>query len=139
MSIKIIKLVNGDTLIAEVTHEDETHLHIIDPVQMIIQSRTGASPVCISTIWVPLTKAVNLLHLKQSTILVTVDVDDDMVEYYDNCLRAMREDGGTFFNSKKDSMTAQEIDELLKKLKIIDDKPKQIDNVYHLSANTSMH
>tara|TARA_Y100000389_G_scaffold178180_1_gene191111 strand:+ start:114 stop:545 length:432 start_codon:yes stop_codon:yes gene_type:complete len=128
MSINIVKLINGETLLTEVTHEDETHLHIIDPVQITIQNRQGAAPVCICTIWVPLTKKVNLLHLKQSTVLVKTEVDEDMIEYYNNCLEAVRESmtedgGGSFFTStrasnKEESLTASEITELLQKLKI---------------------
>ena len=35
MEISIIKLVNGETLLAEVTHEDKEHMSIIDPIEVI--------------------------------------------------------------------------------------------------------
>ena len=90
-SVNIIKLINGDTLLAEVTHEDKDFIHIIDPVQVNITTRQDSVPVCISTIWVPLTKAVNLFHIKQNNVLVSSVVDEDYELYYNRCIEALRE------------------------------------------------
>jgi len=91
MSIEIVKLINGETLLTEVTFEDETHLHIIDPVQITVHTRKDASPICICTIWVPLTKEVNLFHIKQSAIMLKSEVDEDMITYYNRCLETIND------------------------------------------------
>ena len=111
MSIEILKLVNGETLLTEVTHDDDrrfanSQIHIIDPVQMTIQTRQDSSSVCVCTIWVPLT-----------------------------IYNAAETGGGSFFTSAREpsnneSMTASDMTELLKKLKIAADQPV---------ANTALH
>lgn len=144
MSIEILKLVNGETLLTEVTHDDDrrfanSQIHIIDPVQMTIQTRQDSSSVCVCTIWVPLLKPTNLFSMDHSNILVRTVVDEDMEMYYNRCLEtiynAAETGGGSFFTSAREpsnneSMTASDMTELLKKLKIAADQPV---------ANTALH
>jgi len=132
MNISIIKLVNGETLLAEVTHEDDTHLSIIDPIAVNMSMR-DSSPVLISTIWMPLTKAVNLFHLKQGNIILSSEVDEDMEIYYNKCIDTIREatssDRSFLIERKQDEMTQNEIDKVLAKIHLQGG----------LSANTSVH
>lgn len=139
MSIEIVKLLNGETLLTEVTHEDDGYLHIIDPVQITVHTRSGSAPVCISTIWVPLTKEVNLFHIKQSAIILKSEVDEDMISYYNNCIdtihESMKEDGSsTFFSSKPEDedLTDEQIKDVL-------DKLLETGFGNQLTANTQVH
>ena len=122
MSIEIVKMVNGETLLTEVTYEDDTHLHIIDPVQITVHTRKDSAPVCVCTIWVPLTKETNLFHIKQSAIILKSEVDEDMISYYNRCLEtirdSMREDNSaTFFSSEdNDQLTDSQIQDVLDKI-----------------------
>jgi len=119
MKINIIKLVNGETLLAEIAHEDDIHLSIIDPIAVNMSMRNN-SPVLISTIWMPLTKAVNLFHLKQANIILSSEVDEDMEIYYNKCMDTIREaissDRTFLIERKQDEMTHNEIEKVLAKI-----------------------
>lgn len=132
MIVNMIKLVSGETILAEVANEDDTHLSIIDPIEVKTSLRNNA-PVMISTVWMPLSKAVNLFHLKQSSIILATEVDFDMKVYYNRCMDTIREssteDRSFLIESKEDDMTQAEIDKVLAKIQLQGG----------LSANTVMH
>ena len=134
MEISIIKLVNGETLLAEVTHEDKEHMSIIDPIEVNVHLRNG-TPVLISTIWMPLTKTVNLFHVRQAHIILESKVDNDMKIYYNRCMETIREatpeDNSFLFdrNDVDDELTPEEIKSAL----------DQIHAVRMFAANTAIH
>jgi hypothetical protein len=132
MEISIIKLVNGETLIAEVTHEDEEHLSVIDPISVNMQLRNN-TPVLISTIWMPLTKAVNIFHIRQQNVILISPVDEDMQIYYNKCIDTIHETSteknSFLLDRKEDQMTEREIEEALFNLH----------EMSGYSANTSLH
>lgn len=116
MKINIIKLVNGETLLAEVTNDDETYLSVIDPISINMQLRNN-TPVLISTIWMPLTKVTNLFHLRQKNVILVSEVDNDMEIYYNKCIRTIREssteDRSFLLDREEDEMSEEEIREAL--------------------------
>jgi hypothetical protein len=130
--ISIIKLVNGETLIAEVAHDDDSHLSIIDPISVNMQLRNN-TPVMISTIWMPLTKAVNVFHIRQQNVILVSEVDEDMEIYYNRCIDTIREsnaDGDSIFLDREEgSVSEKEIEEAL----------FQMQEQRQPSANTSLH
>ncbi len=132
MEISIIKLVNGETLIAEVTHEDEEHLSVIDPISVNMQLRNN-TPVLISTIWMPLTKAVNIFHIRQQNVILISPVDEDMQIYYNKCIDTIHETSteknSFLLDRKEDQMTERELEEALFNLQ----------QMSGYSANTSLH
>lgn len=132
MEISIIKLVNGETLIAEVTHEDEEHLSVIDPISVNMQLRNN-TPVLISTIWMPLTKAVNIFHIRQQNVILISPVDEDMQIYYNKCIDTIHETttekNSFLLDRKEDQMTERELEEALFNLQ----------QMSGYSANTSLH
>tara|TARA_R110000737_G_scaffold258086_1_gene266656 strand:+ start:31 stop:435 length:405 start_codon:yes stop_codon:yes gene_type:complete len=130
--ISIIKLVNGETLIAEVAHDDGIHLSVIDPISVNMQLRNN-TPVMISTIWMPLTKAVNVFHIRHQNVILVSEVDEDMEIYYNRCIDTIREsnaDGDSIFLDREEgSMSEKEIEEAL----------FQMQEQRQPSANTSLH
>lgn len=132
MEISIIKLVNGETLIAEVSYEDEEHLSVIDPISVNMQLRNN-TPVLISTIWMPLTKAVNIFHIRQQNVILISPVDEDMQIYYNKCIDTIHETSteknSFLLDRKEDQMTEREIEEALFNLH----------EMSGYSANTSLH
>ena len=133
MEISIIKLVNGETLLAEVTHEDKEHMSIIDPIEVNVHLRNG-TPVLISTIWMPLTKTVNLFHVRQAHIILESKVDNDMKIYYNRCMETIREstteDNSFLFDRiDDDELTPEEMESAL----------NHIHAVRGFAANTAIH
>ena len=116
MTINMIKLVSGETILAEMVHEEEMHLSIIDPVEIKTSLRNNV-PVMVCNIWVPLSKVVNIFHLKQSSIILSTEVDNDMKVYYNRCIETIREsaseDRSFLFDSKEDEMSEKEIHDVI--------------------------
>lgn len=135
MEISIIKLVNGETLLAEVAHEDDDYLSIIDPISINMQLRNN-TPVMISTIWMPLTKVTNLFHLKQKNIILTSEVDTDMEIYYNKCIDTIREttteDASFLLDREEDQLTDAEVNEVINNV-------FKADGLSGNSANTILH
>ena len=50
--ISIIKLSNGETLLAEVTHKDSSKMTVLNPLKVDIIQHFGG-PAMITTFWVP--------------------------------------------------------------------------------------
>lgn len=135
MEISIIKLVNGETLLAEVAHEDDDYLSIIDPISINMQLRNN-TPVMISTIWMPLTKVTNLFHLKQKNIILISEVDTDMEIYYNKCIDTIREttteDASFLLDREEDQLTDAEVNEVINNV-------FKADGLSGNSANTILH
>jgi len=60
---------------------------------------------------------VNIFHLKQSSIILSTGVDNDMKVYYNRCIETIREsaseDRSFLFDSKEDEMTEKEIHDVI--------------------------
>lgn len=89
----IIKLTNGETIIAEVVHQDENITSILEPLQLIIEEseRTGR-PVMVALSWIPLTKKVNMVNLKTQHVVAVAECDEEIDKYYIRSLAVMKGD-----------------------------------------------
>ena len=83
MSIKIIKLVNGETLIGEVQPMPEgyTDLKIIDPLQLDFNEEEYQYSL-IAFLWIPLTSEKTCVELKRDHIVAEIDSQQSLGKYY---------------------------------------------------------
>jgi hypothetical protein len=87
----MIKLLNGETLLAKVIENDNEHLCINDPVMIEITPTQGGNAMT-SISWIPLMKPTNLVALKQSHILTVYDVTDELGLYYRKSVALLKND-----------------------------------------------
>ena len=89
----IIKLSNGETIIAEIVHQDDKTTSVLEPLQLIIEeSEDTGSPVMVALNWVPLTKKINLVELKTNHVVAVADCDEEVNNYYIKSLAVMKGD-----------------------------------------------
>ena len=87
----MIKLLNGETLLAKVIENDNEHLCINDPIMIEITPTQGGNAMT-SITWIPLMKPTNLVALKQSHILTVYDVTDELGLYYRKSVALLKND-----------------------------------------------
>ena len=89
----IIKLSNGETIIAEIVHQDDKTTSVLEPLQLIIEeSEDTARPVMVALNWVPLTKKINLVELKTNHVVAVADCDEEVNNYYIKSLAVLKGD-----------------------------------------------
>ena len=86
----IIKLTNGETIIAEVVHEDETTTSVLEPLALSMEESESGRPMMVAMSWVPLTKKINMVNLKSSHVVAIYDCDEPMNEYYQRSLDILK-------------------------------------------------
>ncbi len=129
MTISMVKLVSGDTLLADVIDHTETEIVINNPISVIVKLKHA--PVMMSHIWMPFDDFDNYYNIEKSHVITEKEVDEEMVLYYNNCIDAIH-----------DSMTSTE--SLIPSTeKTAEDKfeeiREQLETQYHYSANTVLH
>ena len=104
----IIKLSNGETIIAEIVHQDDKTTSVLEPLQLIIEeSEDTGRPVMVALNWVPLTKKINLVELKTNHVVAVADCDEEVEKYYIKSLAILKGD-----RDKLREILAQEKEEL---------------------------
>lgn len=87
----MIKLLNGETLLAKVIQNDNEHLCINDPIMIDITPTQGGNAMT-SITWIPLMKPTNLVALKQTHVLTVYDVTDELGLYYRKSVALLKND-----------------------------------------------
>lgn len=87
MSIKIIKLVNGETLIGEIAPMPEgyTDLKIVNPLQLDFNEEEYQYSL-IAFLWIPLTSEQTCVELKREHIIAEIDSQQSLGKYYKRSL-----------------------------------------------------
>jgi|SRR6056300_1325309 len=89
----IIKLTSGETLIAEVVHEDEQHVSILEPMLLEMgESEETGRPMMVAMSWIPLVKKVNLVNLKTPHVIAVLECDQEISDYYEKSLAIFKGD-----------------------------------------------
>jgi hypothetical protein len=87
----MIKLLNGETLLAKVIENDNEHLCINDPIMIEITPTQGGNAMT-SITWIPLMNPTNLVALKQNHILTVYDVTNELGLYYRKSVALLKND-----------------------------------------------
>lgn len=88
----IIKLTNGETIIAEIVHDDETTTNVLEPLALEIAESESGKPMMVALTWVPLLKRTTMVTLRTNHIVAVADVDEEMDLYYRKSLAVLKND-----------------------------------------------
>lgn len=102
----IIKLTNGETIVAEIAHQDEVVTSVLEPLMLEVGESETGKPMLVAMTWVPLTKKVNMVNLQTQHIVAVSECDDDISEYYIRSLATLK---------GEDDEDGEEVDEVLEK------------------------
>ncbi len=131
MTISMIKLVSGDTILAEVINHTETKMVINNPISVIVKVRHA--PVMMSHIWMPFDDFDNHYHIESAHIITEKEVDEEMVLYYNKCIDTIHDNMTSTESLLPSASVEEDPEDRFEKLR------KQLEEQYHVSANTVIH
>jgi hypothetical protein len=137
----IIKLTSGETLVAEVVHEDELVTSILEPLALEFGEGESGRPMLIAMSWIPLTKAVNMVNLKTSHVIAVAECDDEVSSYYEKSLAIMKHDIRKLQEIMKKETGIDDINEIKRRLAAryqIDDEDEEFDQWVEEFGDTTM-
>ena len=88
MECHIIKLVNGETLLASIINADETHLYVNNPIQLQFTA-SDYGTVLSSTYWIPIREMINVFPIKSDHVIVYSKAGDYLNEFYGKAIAKM--------------------------------------------------
>lgn len=86
----VLKLINGETIIAEVVHQDTSTTSVLEPLALDVGESDTGRPMLLAMTWIPLTKKVNLINIKTDHVVAVSECDENMTEYYKNSLDVLK-------------------------------------------------
>jgi hypothetical protein len=116
----IIKLTNGETIIAEVVNEDDQYISVLEPLALeIAESETG-KPMMVALTWVPLTKKINMVNLKTPHVVAISECDEEISKYYEKSLAVLKGDVKKLREILLEEATDEDLDEIRER--VLDDE-----------------
>jgi len=86
----IIKLTNGETIVAEIAHQDDNITSVLEPLALDVGESESGRPMLLAMTWIPLTKKVNLIHLKTEHVIAIAECDESISRYYERSLSVLK-------------------------------------------------
>ncbi len=87
--ISIIKLSNGETLLARVTFRDGNKMTVKEPLKLDIVEHFGG-PAMITTFWVPFEEDNLSVDINMQHVIMSVEVPKDIRGFYTKSLSKVR-------------------------------------------------
>jgi|DEB0MinimDraft_10_1074344.scaffolds.fasta_scaffold14582_3 transcriptional regulator of heat shock response len=113
----IIKLTNGETIVAEIVHQDETTTSILEPIALEIGESESGKPMMVAMTWIPLTKKVNMVNLNTNHVVAVADVDEDIDRYYIKSLAILKQDLDKLREILKDEAGVEDLEEIAERVR----------------------
>lgn len=82
MAIELLKLVNGETIMADVIGTRGYNVDVLNPIEIRVEQRSGGKAVMIGVQWLPLVEDENIVSLDTQHIVATMVINEDMREMY---------------------------------------------------------
>ena len=82
MAIELLKLVNGETIMADVIGTRGYNVDVLNPIEIRVEQRTGGKAVMVGVQWLPLIEDENIVSLDTQHIVATMAINEDMREMY---------------------------------------------------------
>ena len=82
MAIELLKLVNGETIMADVIGTRGYNVDVLNPIEIRVEQRSGGKAVMIGVQWLPLVEDENTVSLDTQHIVATMAINEDMREMY---------------------------------------------------------
>ena len=125
----IIKLTSGETLIAEVVHEDEQHVSILEPMLLEMgESEETGRPMMVAMSWIPLVKKVNLVNLKPPHVIAVLECDQEISDYYEKSLAIFKGDKKKLREIIEKETGIKNMEEVQRRLKEFDEGMVDLDD-----------
>lgn len=109
----IIKLTNGETIVAEIVHEDDTTTSVLEPLALEIGEGETGKPMMVAMTWIPLTKKVNMVNINTNHVVAIADVDEDIDAYYVKSLAILKGDVDKLREIMREEAGVKDLEEIV--------------------------
>lgn len=109
MSIQIIKLSNGETIVTEVLKETEEYMMILNPLEIRTEHTGRSKGSLVALQWLPMFEEENKVAIQKFHVVGLAHASDEIIEYYINAIDNILNPDKLYERAKND-------DELLDKL-----------------------
>jgi len=109
LSIQIIKLSSGETIVTEVLKETEDYMMILNPLEIRTEHTGRSRGSLVAFAWLPMFEEENKVAIQKSHLVGITIASDEIIEYYINAI-------DNILNPDKLYERAKDDDELLDKL-----------------------
>ncbi len=82
MAIELLKLVNGETIMADVIGTRGYNVDVLNPIEIRVEQRSGGKAVMIGVQWLPLVEDENIVSIDTQHIVASMAINEDMREMY---------------------------------------------------------
>lgn len=89
ISLQLIKLTNGDTVVTDVVEETETALLVNNPLEIRTERNAGRSASLLAYQWFPLLEEDNFMTIQKAHIVGMAPAAEEMADYYITALDRM--------------------------------------------------
>jgi len=119
VTVSIIKLSSGETVMAEVlSYDEETYdLEVLNPLQLsMVEDLETHKMQMFSSSWIPLFGEKTTVEIRFIHIIAVSEATDDMIEYYYGSLQEMRiiENTGEVAEDYSDTVKGKIIQEIIR-------------------------
>ncbi len=82
MPIEILKLVNGETIMADVIGTHGYKVDVMNPIEIRVEQRKDSRAVMIGVQWLPLIEDENIVSIDSQHIVASMPINEEMREMY---------------------------------------------------------
>lgn len=115
----IIKLTNGETIIAEIVHRDEKTTSVLEPLALEIAESESGKPMMVALTWVPLTKKINMVNLNTAHVVAVSECDKEISLYYEKSLAVLKGDVDKLREILKEETGVESFEEVQNRLNVL--------------------
>ena len=112
----IIKLTNGETIIAEIVHQDDITTSVLEPLSLEIGEGETGRPMMVAMTWIPLTKKINMINLNTNHVIAVADADEEMNKYYIKSLAVLKGDTDKLREILREEAGVEELEEITERV-----------------------
>lgn len=113
----IIKLTNGETIIAEIVHEDDKVTSVLEPLALEIGEGETGKPMMVAMTWIPLTKSINMVNLNTNHVVAVADVDEEIDAYYVKSLAILKGDVEKLREIMREEAGVEDLEEIAERVR----------------------
>jgi hypothetical protein len=86
MSIQLLKLSNGETVMTDVVEVIDKIVTVLNPLEIRYETRGGRTTM-LALQWLPLDENYNIMHIRESHIVGMSKASEYMVDYYNEAVQ----------------------------------------------------
>lgn len=89
MTIQILKLTNGDTILGDIIDADEKTLTLLNPLELHTEPFGGNRANMVAHQWLPMMEDRNIIYVSQAHVVGSMPANIEIVDYYKHAIEVI--------------------------------------------------